>query len=432
MTRSTLYLAILTALAAALMTSGRTAAQTESLTHLVSPGDSWHALALRFGTTVEALQLANPHPNPFREPVIGRTVTVPNPILPEQSGTLVVDDRSILQLSAESGVPAYELALRNGISHPAAIRGETPLLVPSGQTVRSYPAGFTDLELSHPLGRGGEGMGFRGTAAPSLIAGYSAIGTETGNLNLVPERSQGVGLLATGAFFWVGAPHLDIVTTTRSAKASCQGSTDSDCQFTRMWSQPLQFEGKEWSYNNITLTGAAAAIDADSILAERIRLFALWEAQSADYLPVGRFDEPITNYLYHSSFYGARRSYNGGPYSTYHEGLDYAAYRGTKVYAPADGVVILAETLYVRGGAVILDHGWGVYTGFYHMDTVDVEVGSVVRKGEQVGTVGTTGLSTGPHLHWDLLVNGIWVDPAAWRSSGLDCWLSESAGNGCD
>ncbi|MFT5194668.1 MAG: murein DD-endopeptidase MepM/ murein hydrolase activator NlpD, partial [Candidatus Promineifilaceae bacterium] len=141
--------------------------------------------------------------------------------------------------------------------------------------------------------------------------------------------------------------------------------------------------------------------------------------------------EPVSGYLYYSSYYGARRSYNGGPYASYHEGLDFAAYRGSNVYAPAAGVIALAETLYVRGGAVIIDHGIGVYTGFYHLDSIAVTAGSAVQQGDLIGTVGSTGLSTGPHLHWDLLVNGIWIDPFEWRASQLDCWLAEAVAHTC-
>ena len=74
-------------------------------------------------------------------------------------------------------------------------------------------------------------------------------------------------------------------------------------------------------------------------------------------------------------YYGARRSYNGGPYNTSHEGTDFAAYGGTAVTAPAAGTIVLAEPLAARGGAVIIDHGLGVYSGYYHLSTVGAEAG---------------------------------------------------------
>jgi murein DD-endopeptidase MepM/ murein hydrolase activator NlpD len=68
----------------------------------------------------------------------------------------------------------------------------------------------------------------------------------------------------------------------------------------------------------------------------------------------------------------------------------------------------------VRGRAVILDHGRGVFTGFWHLSQIDVTVGQVVGKGQVVGLVGNSGLSTGPHLHWEMRVLGVAVDAFQW------------------
>lgn len=116
---------------------------------------------------------------------------------------------------------------------------------------------------------------------------------------------------------------------------------------------------------------------------------------------------------------------------TYHEGVDFSAYGGTPIYAPAAGTVVLAERLYVRGGAVIIDHGLGVFSGFYHMSAIHAVAGQDVRPGDLLGEVGTTGLSTGNHLHWDLLINGIWVDAAVWQEQSMACWSLEALGRGC-
>jgi murein DD-endopeptidase MepM/ murein hydrolase activator NlpD len=111
--------------------------------------------------------------------------------------------------------------------------------------------------------------------------------------------------------------------------------------------------------------------------------------------------------------------------------LDFSAYAGAEVIAPAGGRVVLAEFLQVRGGAVIIDHGLGVYSGVYHLSEVLATPGNLVRAGQVVGRVGSTGLSTGNHLHWDLLVAGTWVDPAAWRDQGVACWVLEALGEHC-
>ena len=109
-----------------------------------------------------------------------------------------------------------------------------------------------------------------------------------------------------------------------------------------------------------------------------------------------------------------RRSYNGSPFRTFHGGIDFGAPAGTPIRAPAGGVVALAEQLQIRGGATVLDHGWGVFTAYWHQASVLVKPGQAVQAGEVIGTVGNTGLSTGTHLHWEVWVNGNQVDPTQW------------------
>lgn len=120
-----------------------------------------------------------------------------------------------------------------------------------------------------------------------------------------------------------------------------------------------------------------------------------------------------------TSPFGARRSYNGGALNTLHTGTDFAALPGAAVYAPAAGVVVLAEPLSVRGNAIILDHGWGVFTGYWHLERIGVRAGALVQAGEVIGTVGSSGRSTGPHLHWELFVQGVQVDPLQWTKQSF-------------
>ena len=87
---------------------------------------------------------------------------------------------------------------------------------------------------------------------------------------------------------------------------------------------------------------------------------------------------------------------------------------GAPIVAPAAGVVALTQPLPVRGNATLIDHGWGVYSGFWHQSEILVKVGDVVTPGQLIGRVGSTGRSTGPHLHWELWVGGAQVDPLQW------------------
>lgn len=115
-----------------------------------------------------------------------------------------------------------------------------------------------------------------------------------------------------------------------------------------------------------------------------------------------------------TSTFGNRRSYNGGPFKYFHTGVDYGGGTGLPIKSPAAGVVVFAEPLTVRGNATIIDHGWGVYSGFWHQSEFQVKVGDRVEAGQVIGLIGGTGRVTGPHLHWEVWVNGIQVDPITW------------------
>jgi murein DD-endopeptidase MepM/ murein hydrolase activator NlpD len=114
-----------------------------------------------------------------------------------------------------------------------------------------------------------------------------------------------------------------------------------------------------------------------------------------------------------SSPYGVLSIYQGRV-SGFHGGTDIAADAGTPVKAAGRGIVRWAEAIPLSGNTVMIDHGWGVLTAYMHMQEIHVTAGQRVEKGDIVGLVGTTGLSTGPHLHWGLRVNGVKVDPMPW------------------
>jgi murein DD-endopeptidase MepM/ murein hydrolase activator NlpD len=114
-----------------------------------------------------------------------------------------------------------------------------------------------------------------------------------------------------------------------------------------------------------------------------------------------------------SSPYGVKSVYNG-VVRGWHRGTDFAALLGSPVRAANRGIVRLAEEIPLSGNAVILDHGLGVFTTYMHMSSIAVVAGQRVRQGDMVGRVGSTGVATGPHLHWGLRVNGAYVDPLRW------------------
>jgi murein DD-endopeptidase MepM/ murein hydrolase activator NlpD len=132
----------------------------------------------------------------------------------------------------------------------------------------------------------------------------------------------------------------------------------------------------------------------------------------------GAFVRPNASRI--STGFGVRRYYNGVfAKDYYHKGIDYAGALGSPVVAPATGQVRLvgreAEGFQVHGNVVGIDHGQGVLSILMHLQDIEVKEGEMVKAGQLVGTVGNTGASAGPHLHWGLYVNQVAVDPVPWR-----------------
>ena len=121
------------------------------------------------------------------------------------------------------------------------------------------------------------------------------------------------------------------------------------------------------------------------------------------------FIKPL-RYLRISTPFGARRIINGTKKSI-HWGTDFKAPRGEPVFASLTGKVVLARELYYTGNTVIIDHGLGLYTLYAHLSKISVKEGQIVKGGQIIGKVGSTGRSTGPHLHFGVYINDIKVDP---------------------
>jgi len=121
-------------------------------------------------------------------------------------------------------------------------------------------------------------------------------------------------------------------------------------------------------------------------------------------------DRPVSGGRLSSPF-GLRRFFNGEERNP-HSGLDFAVPAGTQVKAPADGVVTIVDDYFFNGKTVFIDHGQGLVTMYCHLSAFDVVVGQTVKRGQVIARVGSTGRATGPHLHWNVSLNGQRVDPA--------------------
>ncbi|HEY6071941.1 MAG TPA: M23 family metallopeptidase, partial [Anaerolineales bacterium] len=164
-----------------------------------------------------------------------------------------------------------------------------------------------------------------------------------------------------------------------------------------------------------------STIDPAATEPEQQQLLGLVKDATPEKFWTGEFISPAIQYAestYFTSRFGNRRTYigQGTEFSVegFHTGLDFGGGVGLPITAVAAGRVVFAGPLTVRGNATIIDHGWGVYSGFWHQSEFKVQVGEIVEQGQVIGLVGGTGRVTGAHLHWELWVNGIQVDPMDW------------------
>jgi murein DD-endopeptidase MepM/ murein hydrolase activator NlpD len=146
--------------------------------------------------------------------------------------------------------------------------------------------------------------------------------------------------------------------------------------------------------------------------AEDDRLKAVYQRENGPPLWKGAFTLPVRGPI--STEFGEVRSYNGSPFGGHHGGTDFQVGLNVPVLAPARGRVVLREEVRLRGKVLVLDHGGGVYTTYAHLEDWTAGENQEVEAGQPIAKVGSTGLSTGPHLHWELWVGGKNVNPLEW------------------
>lgn len=174
----------------------------------------------------------------------------------------------------------------------------------------------------------------------------------------------------------------------------------------------LQVVAGTYSSESLQFTPEIAKLlDPEISEPENIKIMEIFNSSTPDARWEGLFDWPVKGPI--TSEFGTRRLYQNR-INGYHAGLDIDGETGDVVLAAAPGVVVFAEELQVRGRVVIIDHGAGVMSGYFHLDEIEVEVGQEVAKGDPLGKMGSTGLVTGSHLHWELHVGGVAVSPEEW------------------
>lgn len=173
----------------------------------------------------------------------------------------------------------------------------------------------------------------------------------------------------------------------------------------------MKILGKDYGIRRLILPKNMVDLDARTL--QRVKKEArimkkLWEAPPSNPLWSGPFLRPISGEVVGP--FGRRSIINNQPRSP-HSGIDLKADRGTPVMAINNGRVVLTADHFFSGSSIVIDHGGGIQSMYFHLEKILVQQGQMVKKGDVIGLVGSTGRATGPHLHWGIRVNGARVDP---------------------
>jgi murein DD-endopeptidase MepM/ murein hydrolase activator NlpD len=163
-------------------------------------------------------------------------------------------------------------------------------------------------------------------------------------------------------------------------------------------------------------------VDLDSKTLKRVRLEQKEMSAAFDHIGTqplwdSAFLEPVKGRV--SGRFGSRRVINGQQKRP-HSGEDIAAPNGTPVHAINKGTVVATVDHFFSGKGVIIDHGVGLFSMYFHLSEIDVQPGQPLKKGDALGKVGSTGRATGPHLHWGIRLNGARVNPYALTALPLE------------
>jgi murein DD-endopeptidase MepM/ murein hydrolase activator NlpD len=375
-------------------------------THTVEFGESLTTLSLRFGLTPQAVMRLNHASNPERI-YAGQELVVAQPEeaapalqvseLRFERGRLtpLVSGEPLLLAAAKGGLNPWALAQVNGLQSFADQFAGRLLFVPDGEKpLRAWPAPFIDIRFrTLPLTQGRTAEVVVETSTPVGVHG------ELASYALSFDESDGA---------WVALQGLSAMIDPGVYPFSL--SLQLEDGSTREFSQDVAVASGNYPneaplvVNPETLDPAVNQRELETMRA-MVAGFTSQRAWSAPFSPP--VDTGIT------SFFGRRRLFNGS-YATYHAGIDFAGRVGREIFAPAGGHVVFTGPQEVCGLATVIDHGWGVFSRICHQDSVDVQTGQTIVEGELIGRVGRSGRVTGPHLHWEIWVGGVQVDPQQW------------------
>lgn len=303
----------------------------------------------------------------------------------------VVDQDYTFELTAAAGDNVITIVATDAAGNATTV--EAPLLgVP---VVALELQALTQVRSADPLG-----VTLRWTENGAAIAGYE--------LTFGGERLQAAFIEGVGVYAVAPTPMtVDPMSVELVARVTDEFARTVEARQS-ITLEPLPFTVEQLQLSAQTLS----VITPEGRELEANTLAEAWSQSSPERYWTQPFFMPIAG-RETSGFADARRYAQGGPVS-YHNGLDLAAPTGTPVQATNDGRVMVAGAYPIKGGWVMIDHGFGISSMYFHLSKIDVEVGQRVQRGDLIGEVGSTGLSTGPHLHWEMRVGEVPTSPMVW------------------
>ncbi len=372
-------------------------------THSLEPGETLDSLSLRLGLKRQTLVRLNGVVNPdllfINESAV--VVDAPDvlPAVPTSTTYLLDPGEGLLAFSAAHNQNPWALAAANRLSDPALVAPGARLVVPGGtHATQALPYPLLDVTLRpFPVVQGHTLELQVDTAVPMTVTGVLSDSA----LHFEADPGANTRYFALQGVYRLLDPNLYPLELS---------ATGADGQVVRL-SQRLPVRSGNYLVDD-PLTVDPATIDPATTIPEQTQIFALAGPATPQRLWDGLFVLPSVGAF--RSVFGSLRSYNGGPYNSFHGGVDFSGAEDRPITAPAPGVVVFTGKLVVRGNATVIDHGWGVYTGYWHQSQILVKIGDHVTTGQILGYQGATGRVTGPHLHWEVIVGGNQVDPLQW------------------
>ena len=376
-------------------------------TEVVHFGDSFRSLVRRTQIPADLLQRLNHVVSPT-EFYVGAAMIVPKQENAEDLTARVAASagQSLLEVAAVSGSDPWTLATINGLGGTwDALPGDVLYNTgtgASGQAAGGLPPDLLDAEIpTLPMAQG---------STVEIIVTPASDVNLSGNLASYPLHFFPMGDGRMVALQGIHAMLPPGVYPLQLDAATGDGSVESFQQLVVIDSGNFPKE---------SLSVPAETIDPAVTGPEDKEVSSIAQPATEQRYWTGEFELPVgLPYCLRDGF-GTRRSFNGSAYDYFHSGVDYgvcSADHPFDIYAAAPGVVVFAGPLNVRGNATFIDHGWGVYTGYFHQRAIHVSAGEHVEAGQLIGEIGDTGRVTGPHLHFDLWVGDVQVNPLEWLS----------------